>query len=152
MDYVFKQTENTDTKVKFLYDSQVESGCNLSTTSTLGCQTLVLQSYDGEDVDIVLEFENDNDNLIFTGVNGCYVYPHTRFYLIGKIPAIPVQDIVDDKDKRVFTKDYITTVNLKVTTLKKAYNLLPSLLTGHLELGIEVSDWVAATPEVVILK
>lgn len=152
VDYVFKQTENTDTKVKFLYDSQVESGCKLSTTSTLGCQTLVLQSYDGEDVDIVLEFENDNDNLIFTGVNGCYVYPHTRFYLIGKIPAIPVQDIVDDKDKRVFTKDYITTVNLKVTTLKKAYNLLPSLLTGHLELGIEVSDWVAATPEVVILK
>lgn len=152
VDYVFKQTENTDTKVKFLYDSQVESGCKLSTTSTLGCQTLVLQSYDGEDVDIVLEFENDNDDLIFTGVNGCYVYPHTRFYLIGKIPAIPVQDIVDDKDKRVFTKDYITTVNLKVTTLKKAYNLLPSLLTGHLELGIEVSDWVAATPEVVILK
>ena len=152
VDYEFKQTENTDTKVKFLYDSQVESGCKLSTTSTLGCQTLVLQSYDGENVDIVVEFENNNDNLTFTGVNGCYVYPHTRFYLIGKIPAIPVQDIVDDKDKRVFTKDYITTVNLKVTTLKKAYNLLPSLLTGHLELGIEVSDWMAATPDVVILK
>ena len=151
VDYEFKQTDNTDTKVKFLYDSQVET-CTLSTSSQLGCQTLVLQSYDGENVDIVLEFENDNDNLIFTGVNGCYVYPHTRFYLIGKIPAIPVQDIVDDKDKRVFTKDYITTVNLKVTTLKKAYNLLPSLLTGHLELGIEVSDWMAATPDVVILK
>ena len=152
VDYEFKQTDNTDTEVKFLYDSQVESGCKLSTSSQLGCQTLVLQSYDGEDVDIVLEFENNNDNLTFTGVNGCRVYPHTRFYLIGKIPAIPVQDIVDDKDKRVFTKDYITTVNLKVTTLKKAYNLLPSLLTGHLELGIVVSDWVAATPDVVILK
>ena len=110
-----------------------------------------LQSYDGEDVDIVLEFENKS-GVTFTGVNGCYVYPHTRFYLIGKIPAIPEQNIVDDKDKRVFTKDYITTVNLKVTTLKKAYNVLPSLLTGHLELGVEVSDWVAATPEVVILK
>lgn len=152
VDYEFKQTENTDTKVKFLYDSQVESGCNLSTTSTLGCQTLVLQSYDGEDVDIVLEFENNNENLTFTGVNGCYVYPHTRFYLVGKIQWTPKQNIVDDKDKRVFTKDYITTVNLKVTTLKKAYNLLPSLLTGHLELGIEVSDWMAATPDVVILK
>ena len=152
VDYEFKQTENTDTKVKFLYDSQVESECKLSTTSTLGCQTLVLQSYDGEDVDIVLEFENNNNNLTFTGVNGCRVYPHTRFYLIGKIPAIRVQDIVDDKDKRVFTKDYITTVNLTVASLKKAYNLLPSLLTGHLELGIEVSDWMAATPDVVILK
>lgn len=152
VDYEFKQTENTDTQVKFLYDSQVESGCNLSTTSTLGCQTLVLQSYDGENVDIVLEFENNNDNLTFTGVNGCYVYPHTRFYLVGKIQWTPKQNIVDDKDKRVFTKDHITTVNLKVTTLKKAYNLLPSLLTGHLELGIEVSDWVAATPDVVILK
>ena len=151
VDYEFKQTENTDTKVKFLYDSQVET-CTLSTSSQLGCQTLVLQSYDGEDVDIVLEFENNNANLTFTGVNGCRVYPHTRFYLVGKIPAIPVQDIVDDKDKRVFTKDYITTVNLTVTTLKKAYNLLPSLLTGHLELGIEVSDWMAATPDVVILK
>lgn len=151
VDYEFKQTENTDTKVKFLYDSQVET-CTLSTSSQLGCQTLVLQSYDGEDVDIVLEFENNNDNLTFTGVNGCRVYPHTRFYLVGKIPAIPVQDIVDDKDKRVFTKDYITTVNLTVASLKKAYNLLPSLLTGHLELGIEVSDWMAATPDVVILK
>ena len=152
VDYEFKQTENTDTKVKFLYDSQVESGCNLSTTSTLGCQTLVLQSYDGEDVDIVLEFENDNNNLTFTGVNGCRVYPHTRFYLVGKILAKLEGNIVDDKDKRVFTKDYITTVNLTVASLKKAYNVLPSLLTGHLELGIEVSDWMAATPDVVILK
>ena len=151
VDYEFKQTENTDTKVKFLYDSQVET-CTLSTSSQLGCQTLVLQSYDGEDVDIVLEFENNNDNLTFTGVNGCRVYPHTRFYLVGKILAKLEGNIVDDKDKRVFTKDYITTVNLKVTSLKKAYNLLPSLLTGHLELGIEVSDWMAATPDVVILK
>lgn len=151
VDYEFKQTENTDTKVKFLYDSQVET-CTLSTSSQLGCQTLVLQSYDGEDVDIVLEFENNNDNLTFTGVNGCRVYPHTRFYLVGKILAKLEGNIVDDKDKRVFTKDYITTVNLTVASLKKAYNLLPSLLTGHLELGIEVSDWMAATPDVVILK
>jgi len=151
VDYEFKQTENTDTKVKFLYDSQVET-CTLSTSSQLGCQTLVLQSYDGEDVDIVLEFENNNDNLTFTGVNGCRVYPHTRFYLVGKILAKQEGNIVDDKDKRVFTKDYITTVNLTVASLKKAYNVLPSLLTGHLELGIEVSDWMAATPDVVILK
>jgi hypothetical protein len=151
VDYEFKQTDNSDTNVKFLYDSQVES-CTLSTTSQLGCKTLVLQSYDGEDVDIVLEFENNNENLTFTGVNGCYVYPHTRFYLVGKIQWTPKQNMVDDKDKRVFTKDHITTVNLTVTSLEKAYNLLPSLLTGHLELGIEVSDWVAATPEVVILK
>ena len=151
VDYEFKQTENTDTKVKFLYDSQVET-CTLSTSSQLGCQTLVLQSYDGEDVDIVLEFENNNDNLTFTGVNGCRVYPHTRFYLVGKILAKLEGNIVDDKDKRVFTKDYITTVNLTVASLKKAYNVLPSLLTGHLELGIEVSDWMAATPDVVILK
>ena len=151
VDYEFKQTENTDTKVKFLYDSQVET-CTLSTSSQLGCQTLVLQSYYGEDVDIVLEFENDNNNLTFTGVNGCRVYPHTRFYLVGKILAKLEGNIVDDKDKRVFTKDYITTVNLTVASLKKAYNLLPSLLTGHLELGIEVSDWMAATPDVVILK
>ena len=151
VDYEFKQTENTDTKVKFLYDSQVET-YTLSTLSQLGCQTLVLQSYDGEDVDIVLEFENNNDNLTFTGVNGCRVYPHTRFYLVGKILAKLEGNIVDDKDKRVFTKDYITTVNLTVASLKKAYNVLPSLLTGHLELGIEVSDWMAATPDVVILK
>ncbi len=151
VDYEFKQTDNSDTNVKFLYDSQVES-CTLSTTSQLGCKTLVLQSYDGEDVDIVLEFENNNENLTFTGVNGCYVYPHTNFYLVGKIQVTSEQNIVDDKDKRVFTKDYITTVNLTVSSLKKAYNLLPSLLTGHLELGIEVSDWMAATPEVVILK
>ena len=143
VDYEFNQTDNFEANVKFLYDSQVES-YTLNTTSRLGCKTLVLQSLDEEPVDIVLEFENNNDDLTFTGFNGWYVYPHTRFYLVGKIMV--------SKDERVFTKDHITTVNLTVTSLKNAYNLLPSLLTGHLELSIEVSDWMAATPDVVILK
>lgn len=151
VDYRF-QPVNSDVDTKFIYDSQVKD-CYLTTTQTAACNTLVLQSYRGEDVLIILEFEN-NSSTDFEGVNGT-VYRGTRFYLIGKVNALTEEQIDSSKEetKQVFTKDYITTVKMTVSSLAKAYSVLPSLLNNNLEIGIEATpQWVAATPTVQRLE
>lgn len=152
VDYRF-QPVNSDVDTKFIYDSQVKPDCYLTTTQTAACNTLVLQSYRGEDVLIILEFEN-NSSTDFEGVNGT-VYRGTRFYLIGKVNALTEEQMDSSKEetKQVFTKDYITTVKMTVSSLAKAYSVLPSLLNNNLEIGIEATpQWVAATPTVQRLE
>lgn len=152
VNYEFVPGDNSDAYTKFIYDSQVKENCTLSATSTDACTTLVLQSYGGEDVNIILEYEN-NSELTFKCVDGI-VYPHTRFYLIGKVEALKGDDVnTDEKTHQVFTKDYITTVNMTVTSLAKAYNVLPNLLGGGLELGVELTTkWIQAETTNVLLN
>ena len=154
VDYQFAQTSNSDVDVKFIYDPLVKPGCYLKTGEQQDvAQTLVLQSHDGEDVEIILEFENKSGQS-FKCVDGT-VYPDTRFYLIGKVnwTENPEGTRDDNNKDRVFTKDYITTVNMTVTSLAKAYNVLPNLLTKNLEIGVETTpQWVAATPTTVPLN
>ena len=155
VNYQFEQASNSDVDVKFIYDSQVKKSDDTYyylTTSVPsgGPSTLVLQSYAGEDVDIILEFENNGEQT-FRCIDG-FVYPNTRFYLIGKVVA-PVKDDNDEKTNQVFTKDYITTVNMTVKSLAKAYNVLPNLLTSNLEIGVETTPkWVAATPTTIVFE
>jgi hypothetical protein len=151
VDYEFKQADKSDANVKFIYDSQVNDGCYLTTTKTDACQTLVLQSYDGEDVNIILEFENKSGRS-FKCVDGT-VYPDTRFYLIGEIDATTGTGTKPDGINRVFTKDYITEVNMQVVSLAKAYNVLPNILSSNLEIGVMTTPkWIAAEPESVKLN
>lgn len=158
VDYKFEtivgeQGSASDVDVKFIYDSQVETNSCLKTTAegtwNNVCNTLVLRSHDGEDVNIILEFEN-NSGQAFNSIDGI-VYPETRFYLIGKVEPgryeTPGSTVPDDNRKRVFTRDYITKVNMTVSSLAKAYNVPPNLLSNNLEIGVETTpDWVAATP------
>lgn len=151
VNYLFEQPDNSDAEVKFIYDP-VTTTCNLSTTLQEADKMLVLQSGYKEDVDIILEFEN-NCGVAFKCVDGT-VYPGTRFYLIGKIAWNSADDTGKDgiNDNYVFTKDYTTTVNMKVTSLEKAYNVLPNLLSSNLEIGVETTpQWVAATPTTIRL-
>ena len=153
--YDFVPGDDSDALTKFIYDSQVKENCTLSASSTTAaCTTLALQSYAGEDVNIILEYENTSDDLTFKCVDGI-VYPHTRFYLIGKVEALKGADVIDSDEKthQVFTKDYITTVNMTVTSLAKAYNVLPNLLGGSLELGVELTTkWIQAETTNVLLN
>ena len=153
VNYNFVPDDNSDALTKFIYDSQVKEKCTLSASSTdAACTTLVLQSYEGEDVNIILEYENTSDDLTFKCVDGI-VYPHTRFYLIGKVEAAGGKGGDEISSGRVFTKDYITTVNMKVTSLAKAYNVLPNLLGGGLELGVELTTkWIQAETTNVLLN
>lgn len=153
VNYNFVPGDNSDALTKFIYDSQVKENCTLSASSTDACTTLVLQSYEREDVNVILEYENTSDDLTFKCVDGI-VYPHTRFYLIGKVEALKGEQVTTSEEThQVFTKDYITTVNMTVTSLAKAYNVLPNLLGGGLELGVELTTkWIQAETTNVLLN
>lgn len=149
----------SDKDVLFIYDSQVESGCYLKPQDenvwAEGCNTLVLQSGKDEDVNIILEFEN-NSGSPFTCLDGI-VYPGTRFYLIGRVEASLYNtsdgNAKEENKGQVFTKDYITTVNMTVSSLARAYNVPPNLLSPNLEIGVETTpQWVAATPTSIRLE
>lgn len=149
----------SDANVLFIYDSQVKSDCYLNPQEegvwAEGCSTLVLQSLKDEDVNIILEFQNDSGSP-FTCLDGI-VYPGTRFYLIGRVEAslynTPDPNVHDENKGQVFTKDYITTVNMTVSSLARAYNVPPNLLSPNLEIGVETTpQWVAATPTVIRME
>ena len=151
---------------RFIYDSQVKKSDNtyyyLSTTGQDIPSTLVLQTYDtgegndkkgAEEVNIVMEFQN-NSGQAFSG-KSCIIYPGKKFYLIGKVDPLEATSAgaAPEAVGRVFTQDHVTTVNTKVQSLANAYNVLPDLIGGRLELGIElVSSWVQAETTNVILK
>ena len=146
VDYKFKPIDNSLYDVSFVYDSQVNSSNSKLSETSATYQTLALQSYDGEDVNIILEFEYSGTTG-FKCLNG-YVHPGTRFYLVGevKLDANAINE-TDDYKKRVFTQDYTTTIDMTVKSLEKAYNVLPSLLSNSLEIGVMITpQWISAEP------
>ncbi len=108
---------------------------------TTSAHTMVLQNKDDEEVTVIAEFEN-NSSVTFRGMDGM-IYPNTRFYLVGKVkpddPETP--DTRDDYEKRVFTQDYTTTMQMTISRLAKAYNVLPNIMSPRLEIGIEITPW-----------
>lgn len=158
VNYLFEQGSNSDAEVKFIYDSQVKKSDNTDTYYYMtnnapagGPSTLVLQSFTGEDVNIILEFEYHGAEK-FKCIDG-FVYPNTRFYLVGKVEVTNGSAGDGISDGRVFTKDYITSVNITVSSLAKAYNVLPNLLTSNLEIGVMTTpQWIAATPQTIVFE
>ena len=132
----------------FLYDRHLETDVGatvyLTDTEQGPVHTLLLQSKNDESELVVLEFTN-NSASDFAGINGT-VYRGTKFYLIGRI-GTPTLDSSKDYTKRVFTQDYITTINVTVESLANAYNIVPNLLSPRLEIGVQlVTTWEQATP------
>ena len=142
----FKPKEpQSDVDARFIYDSEVGTA---GTDGKWTVNTLVLQSYDGEKVPVVLEFKN-NSEYQFTGKDGI-IYPGTKFYLIGQLD--PADKGAENYAGRVFTQDYTTKVGMKVTSLANAYSCMPDLLAPRLEIGVEVTtDWIQSTTTNVML-
>jgi hypothetical protein len=141
----------SEADMKYIYDSQLpELYLSSSSDAAQMTHTLVLQSYDHKKIPVVLEFRNNSDN-DFMGLDGI-VYRGTKFYLVGEIdPSEFSEDSRTEIRDRVFTQDYTTTLNMKVTGLSKAYNVVPNLLSPRLEMGIELTPkWVATTPDEVL--
>ena len=135
----------SDVYARFIYDTEVGTA---DTDGKWTVNTLVLQSYDGEKVPVVLEFKNNTESS-FVGKDGI-IYPGTKFYLIGQLD--PAGKGEDKYAGRVFTQDYTTKVSMKVTSLANAYSCMPDLLAPRLEIGVEVTtDWILSTPTTVIL-
>lgn len=130
LDFDFTPKEPlTDEDVRFIYDSQVPSSGIIN--------TLVLQTYDNEAVRFALEFQNKS-GVAFQGAGGV-ILPGTKFYLIGSVDP-STQDASIDYNRRVFTRDCTTELQMQVVSLKKAYNVMPNLLSPRLELGVVVYD------------
>lgn len=135
----------SDVDARFIYDSGVGTA---GTDGKWKVNTMVLQSYDGEKVPIVLEFKNNREDQ-FVGKDGI-IYPGTKFYLIAQVDPAGKGD--GNYAGRVFTKDYTTKVSMRVTSLANAYSCMPDLLAPRLEIGVEVTtDWIQSTTTTVIL-
>jgi hypothetical protein len=146
----------------FVYDSYLSSTPMYLTTSetseTSPFYTLVMQTHDYEDVTIILELEN-NSGMDFVGENGT-VYNGTKFYLAGKVElskgklskgnASVDASEQDDVKSRVFTQDHTTEIRMQVSSLAKAYNVMPNIQSGRLEVGIKINlKWAQATPQTI---
>lgn len=128
----------SDVDARFIYDKVV------SGTET---NTLVLQSYDGEKVPVVLEFQNNGS--AFKGRDGI-VYPGTKFYLVAYLD--PAGKGEGDCAGRVFTQDFTTTVQMTVSSKENAYTCIPDLLEPRLEIGVQVvTQWIQSTTTTVKL-
>ena len=142
----------------FVYDSYLGSNqLYLTTSATSPFYTLVMQTHDYEDVTVILELENNSDK-DFKGENGI-VYQGTKFYLSGKVElsdgdatAVDASER-DDVSNRVFTQDHTTIISMKVNSLAKAYNVMPNIQSGRLEVGVEINlQWEQATPQTIVFK
>lgn len=140
----------------FVYDSYIGSNSlYLTTTESSPFYTLVMQTHDLEDVTVILELENNSDK-DFKGENGM-VYRGTKFYLAGKVEISKGNDNDvdaserDDVSNRVFTQDHTTVISMKVNSLAKAYNVMPNIQSGRLEVGVEINlKWEQATPQTIV--
>ena len=153
---VFNFIPSDDINEYVIYDKSLTAGIHMTTTVSAAFSTLTYQSKDGSSVALALEFENKS-NQIFRGVNG-YVYPGTKFYLVGTIDpatgtATGTGTIPSEAAGRVFTQRYITQTVLNVSSLEKAYNVVPDLLSARLEVGVKVeTEWIESTAAQVILE
>lgn len=141
----------SEADMKFIYDNQMPN-LYLSASADAGqaINTLVLQSYEKKKVPVALELTN-NSGTDFKGLGGI-VQKGTKFYLVGEIdPEQFKEDSRTEIRDRVFTQDYTTTLNIKVTGLEKAYNVVPNLLSPRLEMGIRIEPkWASTTPDEVL--
>ena len=151
--YDFKPVSNSDLYLRFVYDNQVPANFWLKQGSNDVVNTLVLQSYDHEDLNVILEYEYTGATA-FKCLNG-YVYPNTRFYLVGEVKADQFDNnthVNDTNKDRIFTQDYTTYIQMTVVSLEKAYNVLPSIISQNLEIGVMTTPmWKAAEPSDAVI-
>ena len=153
VDFEFK-VKTTATDELFIYDRHLGGSPYLKFGDPASgpFETLALQNEDGKDVTIMLELKNQSGKN-FKGEDGI-VYNGTKFYLTGiiKLSESSNKSEKEDVNKRVFTQDHTTTVKMTVQTLAHAYNVMPNILSGRLEIGVDIKlDWVGTTPTTVIL-
>ena len=137
-------TYPTTSPVYTIYDKEMTSTINVTTTFGSANSTLVLETLvDGEtgsDAMIAIELLN-NTGEDFIGADGV-IPAGGKFYLVGKLASASATT----SPKKVFLKDYTTTAQLNIVDLKHAYNGIPDLRTPTLEIGLSVDlSWTAGT-------
>lgn len=131
VDYAFTTTAQGN---KVVYDPILTEGTyTLSTSATTANPTLLLETKENESIYMAVEFQNNGED--FYGYNGNIIPAGTKFYVVAQLnPASPSSG----SRTRVFEQYYKTMVNLTLTNLDKAYNVIPDLRTESLEVGFSV--------------
>lgn len=154
--------DGTDSYV--LYDTAFGSGTdsdpytfqNLVSGETVGPNyTLVYETPEATNnndenaiVNFAIELEN-NSGTSFVGLNEMIIPDGTRFYLVGQInPKNPTTGSFS----QVFLQDYYTQVTATISSLAKAYNVVPDFRDQNLKLSLDVIDWKLSTPSSSLLK
>lgn len=114
---------------------------NVTSAPSTANYTLVLDnSKDGntnKTVYFALELTN-NSGINFYGHDGL-IANGMKFYLIGELdPTNATFSGTGAKPENVFTKDYVTTANVKISSLADAYVTIPDLRAERLSLGLSV--------------
>lgn len=111
-----------------------------STPSSTNCQ---------ENVYLVLELKN-NSGVEFNGANGI-IKKDAKFYVVGTVsPYVDTSSYAlknwngdtSITNPSIFMRDYVTTLNVSINSLKNAYNTIPDLRPTNLALGMSVDlEW-----------
>ena len=144
----------TGNRTQTIYDAAVEATTTVSTSEmTTPNYTLALDNSkftdagqgtraaaaNQDNVNIAIELVN-NSGQNFAGVDGT-VYAGATFYLVAQLDPDGT-GVTNAGTESVFMKDYKTTANLTVNSLKNAYNVLPDLRSTTLQFGLAVDlDW-----------
>lgn len=92
-----------------------------------------------EKVNVAIELTN-NSGVAFRGADGI-IPAGGKFYLVGQLNP-DAKTIESVTNPAVFMSDYMTTMNLTITSLKSAYNTIPDLRSTKLQLGLSVDlEW-----------
>ena len=143
--YDFTPNFTSDSDQYYLYDNQI-SGIFLTTAQSAFFRTLSLETPVEKDTYFCLEFQNDSD-VSFYGAEG-RILPGHKFYLVGKMEAAPANGYT-----KVISRDYCTTVNCRIKSLKEAHSAVPDMGVPLLNLGVEtVIDWTMSDPVTLIME
>lgn len=129
-----------------LYDNTIQgnggSDCMAqvsATTYSSPNHTLVLETAAGASVRVAVEFQNTGSD--FYGYKGQLIPAGGKFYLIAELdPAATGATAPGEYTSlnQVFKQDFTTVVKLNITSLAKAYNVIPDLRAPQLEFGMSV--------------
>lgn len=103
--------------------------------------TLVLDNSEDDNTNKTVYFAlelTNNSGINFYGHDGL-IANGMKFYLIGELdPTEATFSGTGAKPTNVFTKDYVTTANVKISSLADAYVTIPDLRAERLSLGLSV--------------
>lgn len=107
--------------------------------------TLVLDNSEDDNTNKTVYFAlelTNNSGINFYGHDGL-IANGMKFYLIGELnPTEATFSGTGAKPTNVFTKDYVTTANVSISSLADAYVTIPDLRAERLSLGLSVDlEW-----------
>ena len=141
------QPASNDAFAYTVYDKNLNGIVAMNGVASTPNYTIVLPNDKGRGVadqnpvNVAIELTN-NSGVAFRGADGI-IPAGGKFYLVGQLNP-DAKTIEGVTNPAVFMSDYMTTMNLTITSLKSAYNTIPDLRSTKLQLGLSVDlDWQA---------